>query len=60
MTIESKAKSKWVEIYLAQDSRFDIDSKEEAQTMIAQFRDVMEDFYRVWPELREEAENGLI
>jgi hypothetical protein len=39
---------------------FEIYTRKQAQTMIAQFRDVMEDFYRTWPELREEAENGLI
>jgi hypothetical protein len=62
MTITSLKSKNMVEIKYAQFGRTDFVNvnKDGAILMIAQFRDVMEDFYRVWPELREENENGLI
>lgn len=59
MNITSKAKPYWVEITIGEvDGKIvtPVSSHTEAETMIAQFRDVMEDFYRVWPLLREDVE----
>jgi hypothetical protein len=64
MTIRSKKGTDWVVVMLQSKyefmGRFDVMTKEEAQTMIAQFRDVMEDFYRTWPELMGENKNDPI
>lgn len=57
MDITSIEHNTWVRIFTQESRktiRASVHSQTEAEIMIAQFRDVMEDFYKVWPELKKE------
>lgn len=60
MTLTSKAYSTWVLFHVKESFTVietSIDSQDEAEKMIAEFRDIMESFYRVWPELKDDEHN---
>ena len=61
MTMKSIAKTKHnrvdltTEIY-GEKITISVDSSQEAEELIDQFKDVMDDIFRVWPELEEATE----